>query len=295
MSETRPIPWRRILTLTIGVALTVAALVVAARHIDFARLASANPAWLGALALGVVGNIFATSAVFWVITRSFDATPPVGFGKMTQLIGASALLNYLPLMLPAGQVGRAAYLKVKNQLPLHQSFLIVMIVLGVSALVMVVAGASAALDPATIGLGTPMRWAFGAAGIALIALASGPVSRMTLRRKTWMAWTWAPLRAVDLLVISIRLYIAFQIVGQPVTFAHVVVAASAGMFVSLLPLTPNGLGLREWVVGALTEAMAPTTGGMGLAASVVDRGVEAVVLTVAGAWAMWKLKRESSG
>ena len=287
MAQSKSIHWRRIATTSVGVGLTALALAVACQHVDPVRLARADPAWLFAIALGVAGNILATGLVFWVVTRSFDASPKVGFGKMSLLISASALINYLPVPLPAGQVGRAAYLKVRNGLPLTQSFAIVMIVLVVSAAVMLVAGAVAAapLDPV-------QRWTLGVAGIGALSALSGPVGRVVLKRPLWNAWAWAPSRALDLLVISARLWVAFQVVGQPAGFAQVVVAASAGMFVSLLPLTPNGLGLREWVVAGLTEAMAPTTGGAGLAASVIDRGVEAVVLTVAGSLAIWRLNLE---
>ena len=64
----------------------------------------ADPLLVLALAVGVGVQLMATTGLlFWVVTLSFDADPPVGPLKMTQVIAASSLLSYLPL--EAGTVG----------------------------------------------------------------------------------------------------------------------------------------------------------------------------------------------
>jgi uncharacterized membrane protein YbhN (UPF0104 family) len=96
------------------------------------------------------------------------------------------------------------------------------------------------------------------------------------------AWAWLPLRVADLIVGSFRLWLCFRIAGHPLAFDQVVVAAAAGILVSLLGVTPNGLGLREWVVAALAAVLAPVSSAAGLLAALLDRAAEILVILPTG-------------
>ncbi len=113
-------PLLRVAGLLVGVGLTGAAAWFALGH-DWHRaltpLLNANPMWVIALATAVVGQLLLTGLLFWVVTLSFDAQPPVGPVRMIQVIAASSLLSYLPL--EAGFLGRTAYLKLRHGLPVR--------------------------------------------------------------------------------------------------------------------------------------------------------------------------------
>lgn len=266
-------------TLAAGVALLVAAAVYAAWGIDWTVLRQADP-WQAAALAGLVAlNLALTGLLFWSITRSFDAVPPVGPGRMVALICASALLNYLPLLRP-GLVGRAAYLKVKHNLPVRQSVLILAVVLALAVVVLPVSALVLVAVPAnTAGV----RWWALVVSWVVLSAATGPVARQLLRRQVAQPWQWVPLRAADMLVSAARLWLAFNIVGAPIGYAEAVVAGAASLLVRIVGLTPNGLGLSEWVVAVITPLVAPVSTAAGAAAALVDRVVELLVVLVAGA------------
>jgi uncharacterized membrane protein YbhN (UPF0104 family) len=128
------------------------------------------------------------------------------------------------------------------------------------------------------------------AAVVFFSVLTGPVARVVLRRPVVAGWSWVPLRSAELLVGATRLWLAFQIIGSPVGFVPVLVAAAAGFFVSLLSPTPNGMGVREWVIAGLTAALSPVSSHTGALASLVDRGVEAIVFAAMGGWALQRLR-----
>lgn len=278
--------WAKSLAMVGAVALLVVAGVSAAREVPVSVLAEAPPGLLAALAGLAVGNLLLTAALFWAITRSLDARPPVGLAEMTELIAASALLNYVPIIRP-GLWGRAAYLKARHDLPLTQSVIMLAaifalaIVMSAVALVMLVPSRAGAWG-AFLGLS------------AALALATPALARRLLRIATVQGWAWVPLKAADLLVNGARLWLAFWIIGQPIGYEAAVLAAAASLLVKLAGITPNGLGLSEWVVAALAGAVAPVSAAEGVAAALVDRGAEVVVTLVTGLWGAWRLRVRGS-
>jgi uncharacterized membrane protein YbhN (UPF0104 family) len=268
--------------LIVGAALMVWAVVTAVQAIDMATLGRLLSGRGAVMLAAAAGNLMVTSVLFWVITLSFDARPRVSLSRMTALIAASGLLNYLPLQ--AGLFGRAAYLKAKHGLPLRQAMVIQLVVLGVGSVVLGGAAAVGLMYPVEM-----LSWGVAGAGLALVALCAATpwIARLLLRRPAREAWSWGLLRAVDLLLGAARLWLAFASVGQPIGYARAVTITAAGMFVSMLPFVPNGLGLREWVIAAL----APMQTAAGLAAAVIDRAVEAVVLMVGGGAGIGALQR----
>jgi len=278
----------RWLALVAGLALLVAAVPMAAADVDWSALWRA-PTWtVPIIAAAVLANLLLTAALFHVITRSFDATPQVSFPRMFQLTCASALLNYLPLR--PGLFGRAAYLKLRHELPVYQSLLILAVTMVIGGIVL---GATAV---AVLGAGATWRLtACGSllAGLLLCSAIAGPLAKRLLQRPTFAAWSWLPLKVADMLVGGVRLWVAFRILGYQLTFEQAIAVGAiraVGSLVDMLGITPNGLGLREWVIGGTTGLAGIAEGPAGIAASLLDRGVEAAVVVVTGLVSIAQLK-----
>ena len=278
----------RIISRTAAIALAgvliLTAIAYAVAGYDWSVLRDAPLQWVATLAVCVAANLLLTAMLFWVITRSFDAQPPVGLMRITALICLSGLLNYLPFIRP-GLLGRAAYLKYRHGLPLRQSMLILLVVLGLATVVLLAAGAVVLILPTDVS-----RLAAGAAVMLALSGLAKPIAQRLLRRDVVYAWAWVPLRTADMLVAAGRLWLAFGIVGKPISFADAVLIGAASLLVKLVGLTPNGLGLSEWVVAALAGAISPATTAAGAAAALVDRGAELIVVMVAGLVSAWPLR-----
>ncbi len=280
-------PWRTRITwlaLAIGIVLLVGAILMAATEVNWERLREAEPWQIAAMVGLVFANLLISGLLWWSVTLSFDAKPPVGFGRMLALVCASGLLNYLPLR--PGLVGRAAFLKMKHDLSIGQSMWILAVILALSVVVLGLAAAIVAWVPGTIQYEVSLTL------MLLLTLGAPVVAGRLLKRKIVAGWLWVPVRVADLLITALRLWIVFQISGSPIDYPHAVFAASAGLFVSLLGITPNGLGLREWAIAGATSA---ATGHIGFAAAVIDRGVEAIVVTITGLWAMQRVSWKEKG
>lgn len=281
--------WRRVarwLALAAGLALLAGASALATTSVDWSSIRNA-PWWASpAMALAVLANLVLTAALFWAITRSFDARPPVGHRRMLQLICASGLLNYLPLR--PGLLGRAAYLKLHHGLPIRQSVLILIVTLAVGGLVLA--------TTAVVVLASSAAWRPAASVAVLIALVlaaplTGPVARRLLRRPTVMAWTWVPLKVADMLVGGVKLWLALAVVGQTVSLEQALAVRAAGSIIDMIGVTPNGIGLREWVIGAVAAVTGLVEGPVAIAASLFERAVEALVVLIAGLVAIARLRR----
>lgn len=188
-------------------------------------------------------------------------------------------------------MGRAAWLKARHGLPVGQSVVILLIVLIVGGGVTVAMGLLAWLihDPWVL------MWALVAVMAAMTAL-TAPMARWVLRRPMGGAvWLWVPLRVTDTLVTAARLWVAFGVIGLPLTFREALILGAAGLVAAMVGLTPNGLGLKEWLVAILAQGLAVSAWQEGLAATLVDRGVEALVVVVLGAGAMALLWRSWPG
>jgi uncharacterized membrane protein YbhN (UPF0104 family) len=282
--------WLQPVGLALGAALTLAAIGVALWHVDFSAIARAQPWHWVVMILAVAGNLVIGGVTFWVVTLSFDAKPPVTLTRTTTLVAATALANYLPLR--PGIAGRAAYLKLRHGLPLRQSLIILLIVTILGTALVIVAALAALLlrsQGATAIVGVALAF------VLLLMIITGPIAQRVLRRPLVAAWSWPLFRAADLALASLRLWVAFEILGHPVPLSVALLTGSGGVLVSLVGLTPNGLGMEEWTVAALTAATAdlPDAAALGLAAALVDRAFEAIVVVPAGTLALRWLAREA--
>lgn len=267
----------------IGLALLVLAMVYAIQGVQWSVFREADLLYLVLLALAVLGNLAITSLLFWQITLSFDARPTVPLWTMTKLIAASGLLNYVPVVRP-GLWARAAYLKARHGLPLRQSIMILVVTLVLAAVLLGTATAVLLLfRPLAQGI-------IAAVGIVALSVVTGPIARRALGREVRVAWAWLPLRVVDWAVTAARLWLAFTIIGESVGYREALLASAASMVVRLVGLTPNGMGLSEWAVAAVTAAASPVSAAAGAAAALVDRAVEVAVAIATGALAAWGLR-----
>lgn len=283
-------PWRfwlRIAFYLLAAGLMALAIKIAVSQVDWQSLKQIAPAqWLMLIA-AVMINLTLAGVMFWSVTLSFDASPRVRFGRMMTLVAASALLNYLPLR--PGLLGRAAYLKTHHQLPIRQSFVILLVVLVMGTLVTLTVGLLAWLmeNPWLLTAGLAL------AGMLGMALAK-PVAIKCLRRPVHQAWLWVLIRLIDTLVAGFRLWLAFAILGQTMDYRQALLAGAAGLLVAMIGLTPNGLGLKEWVIALMIHTLAVASWEQALAASLLDRAIEAIVIIPVGLLAMLLLGLDQS-
>ncbi|WP_432797197.1 lysylphosphatidylglycerol synthase domain-containing protein [Poriferisphaera sp. WC338] len=296
---------RKIAAYLIGILLMVSAVLFALRGVRLDVLREAGVWEMLGIAVGVLGNLFLTGWLFWVMTMSFAPQPPVQFWRMQQLIALSGLLNYVPVVRP-GLWGRAVYLKTYHSLAVSKSVLILLLVMLVGAVTFGVLGLGLLAVQATA---SNMMMSVGGwitlAGLLLIMagltdrglrlvvrLMPLRIVREVVVPQRWVnAWSWVLLKAVDLFTAAFRLWIAFAVIGESVSYEAAVVATCGSLMVKMIGLTPNGLGLSEWAVAGLTAAITPAGAAAGAAAALIDRAVEVLVMLPAGLGSGWLLKR----
>ncbi len=238
--------------------------------------ARAAPAWMPLLlVLLPLASWSCTSVLFWVLTRRYGA---VRAGEMHALIGAAWLLNYLPLR--PGMVGRLAWHKAVNGIPVRHSARVLVQAVGCTA-------ASALLLAAVAGLAGGTRvWPL------LVPLPILAAMALWARRRWADAWSPARLpapcalllgvllRYADMALWSGRYWVAFALIGQPLPFAQAALVAAVAQVAMAAPVA---LGVREWVVGLFSAITV-----VGLAADVVNRAAEmAAALPVGLASLAW--------
>jgi len=282
VSSLRQNRWVRLAAALVGLVLVVAAIGYILRANVLGELTLADLpglAWIGAV---ILGNLAVTSLLLWLITRSFPADPPVRFARMVELICASALLNFLPLR--TGFVGRAAYLKWQHQFALRDSVKVILTSTLLGAIVVIITTIAMLIAPGLAG------WTAAAGGVAALSVASEQLARRFPQGEhtTGAAWPW--LRVIDLVLGAVRLWIAFGLLGVALPFEQAVILAGAGLLVTLVGVTPNGLGMTEWLIAALTAALTPEAAAVGAAAKVIDRAAEAIVACVTGSIGLVRLR-----
>jgi uncharacterized membrane protein YbhN (UPF0104 family) len=270
--------WWRAGGLILGAALVAGAIWYASQRVDFAAIRQAQAWQLAAITGGVIANLLTTTLFFWVVTLPFKPHPPVTYRKMLALICSSGLLNYLPLQ--AGTVGRSAYLVSRHGVSAMDAVKIVLFAISFTVFAAMMAGGSA-LTLAVRGSEPLILLNLSLWTLFAFVL---PAALLGLHLRSWWPAVWLPVRVLDLPITSLRLWVAFRAVGHPVSPLEALIAAAASSLASVLSLTPNGLGLREWAV-ALTQ------GPFGVLATLLDRAVEAVVLVVAGIVGIANLKK----
>jgi len=301
-----PTPARRrraIIGGIVGLALVVAALVAVAlrRH----ELASAwdaltiAPAWMVALALvSPLLNLVFVSLALWIITAKHG---PVRPAEMLALVCGAWLLNYLPMR--PGMFGRIAYHRKVNNIPISTS----------AALLVLSMGLTATAIALLVVLGLALRWTDSLAiEISIIAGTGGAIGLASLilglTQGPWRIAAAIFLRYLDTLVWVTRYWLVFHMVGHALSFEQACAIAAVSQAATAIPISGNGLGLREWAVG-LSMAALPSwfmepgatsaqATALGLAGDLVNRGVEMAVAVPVGligmAWVARRLRQHAN-
>lgn len=226
-----------------------------------------------------LANLAISAGVFWILIRRFGR---VCFTEMFMLIGASWLLNYLPLK--PGIWGRVAYHRAVNGIAVKHSAQVVVESMACSAVASIVAvfwsvllarfkeqhalflWVPPLLMPAILGCGLMLRTRSPYAGAMVCALA---------------------LRGMDLIVWTLRYWAVLAVVGSTITLAQAAALAAVSQVAMAIPLSGNGLGLREWAVGFLRASLPVWYGTQapaveGLTADVVQRTIEVLLALPVG-------------
>ncbi|GJM19927.1 MAG: hypothetical protein DHS20C14_21400 [Phycisphaeraceae bacterium] len=231
------------------------------------------PAWLVVTLLVVPAMSWLASAgALWSLTRRFGRVAP---GEMTALVGSSWLLNYLPLK--PGLVGRLAYHKRVNGIPIRKSARVLVESVGLTA----IAGALVL----AIGLATRAWPVHVGIEIALVTAPAVLLGAACLIRPPGASGGWLLLamlfRYLDMLVWIARYWAIFYALDRPIGLDECVLIASASQLSVIVPITGNGLGVREWAVG-LTAAAVGGDLQIALAADLVNRVAEILVAVPIG-------------
>lgn len=284
-------PYAKLAGFLIGLALLAAAAwAVRSRSSElsgaWASMRSASPVmWLAVLALPVV-NWLLSAEVFLVLTRRYAPVPRT---DMHALIGSAWLLNFLPLR--PGLFGRVAYHRRYHGVSVPQSAKVILHAILCGAVALTLLALSVLLVDV---LGTfPL--------MGLLILAPGLVMASSFARgadgspgaRAFLAALG--LKLIDSFAWSLRYLLAFQLAGTPISPTQAVAAAVVGQAAMLIPLAGNGLGVREWAVGALAASLPhwmaganATTLETGLAAELINRAAEvAIALPVGLAGSLW--------
>ncbi len=266
---------------------------------SFDAIGSAHPGWVLVLLALPLANVLLTALTFKALTDRYARVP---LGEMTLLMLSAGLLNYLPLR--PGLVGRVAYHRQVHGIRATDSAKVVL-----RAMLATAFGLAGMMLAAQLVLfaGHDSAPAHAAATVlpAAACIIFGTLqTRAAPDRGMWHLLTATGWRWGDMLVWAARYAVVFELVGSPITWAEATLFAAVSQAAMVVPLFGNGLGLREWAIGAFAGRRALTNGtdsagaiteltASGLTADLVNRAAELVVLVPLGAIAGAVLARRA--
>ena len=265
-------------------------LVVTHKQPFFAALekAAGAPLWLTAMALLLPAMNWLLVAWSFQILNARHGK--VGAGEMTALVGASWLLNYLPLR--PGMFGRVAYHRRYNGIGVRDSVRILIVLSVLTGVSLVLLLGAAALG----GLAGERGAMLAVFGLGAVLCVVTPFGRGPMEGD--FAKVLA-LRYLDALAWVGRYAVVFALVDRPLSVFDAVAMAFVSQVVLLLPVVGNGLGVREVAI-ALVAGLLPGWAGdlavadraaVAAAADLINRGVEVAVAVPVGAISMAYLAR----
>ena len=225
------------------------------------------------------------TGAFWVLTVRYGA---VAYGEMLALILAAGVLNFLPMW--PGMVGRLAYHKKVNGIAVKESARVIIWANVVSLVgAVVLAGV---LVPVALMSAVPAWLLHGLTGGVLAGLvlftAYARRKRPEPEPEVWRMLAALSVRYAELFVWAGRYVICFALVGSEIRWAGALALAAAGRLAVMVPIAPNGVGVREWSIGLIGPALpVAMTGSVidlptALAADVINRAVEVLIAVPAG-------------
>jgi hypothetical protein len=238
------------LGLLAGAGLLVAAIVLLWQQRESVALALASvrslprPRLVG-LVLFLFGStltsIVLSGMMFRVLVRRYGH---VGVLEMQALIAAATLVNHLLTRL--GSVGRVAYHRAVNAIPIRHSIKVVVQGLALSAATAVTCTVAALASmkrrvPVSLLLAAPLP-------LMMVGVVAGDA-----RARFLLA---ALPRYAEALLLAARYYVVFSMIGTPIEAPSAIALACVSMLASVVPVLGSGLGLRTWAVGLLAPTLA---------------------------------------
>jgi hypothetical protein len=262
--------WLRWLGLVLGAGLLVACIVMVvgsgSLRSAWDALRSPPPLATVVLVAAVLANLILTALMFSLLIARYAR---VGWGEMQALIAASALFNFLPLR--PGLLGRVAYHKTVNGIALTDMARVM-----IEALVISMAAVGWLLLSVPMARATGLSpWWFVAAPAPLLALGG---CWTPARRLAWAAL----MRHIEMMIWAARYWAVFAMIGSPIETDTALVLAAVSVTATLVPFLSNGLGLREWAIGAAGPMLTAFELEHGMTAELVNRGAEMIIFLVAG-------------
>ncbi len=229
-------------------------------------------ALVAALLGSVIANLGLSSLTFSLLLSRLSPGK-VGILEMQALIASTALVNYLPMR--PGLFGRIAYHRAVNGVPVLHSTRIL-----IEGAVLTLLAAAALATLALIAHQLQMQLASLAVMPALVIL---PMMLVAPIRILCMA---AFLRYTEVLVWAVRYILVFELIGAQIDATAAAAFASVSILATMVPFVSNGLGLREWLVGLLAPVLAGHRLEIGLAAELLNRSAEVVIVLLTGSIGM---------
>ena len=283
-TRTKYVRWFGLVAAVLLLAAAMATVVKHREMIVTALAAIRHPGpWDIAVLLGtVLANVALTGLMFSVLMSRYGR---VGVLEMQALIAAAALANFLPLR--PGLFGRAAYHKAFNDIPVAATFKVTLMAMALSVTI----AAYLAMALFTAGHTTIQLWVMVAVPVPVLAAAA------VLRRSRAIVVAGL-LRYVEVILLAVRYHVAFALIGSPIEHASALTISCVSLVATLVPLTGNGLGLREWAVGIAAPLVTPWVVEMGLAADLLNRAAEVLLVLPLGvgafAWLGWRRRSGAS-
>lgn len=275
---------RRTLTPLLGVALIAAAAWSVMRNRDtasaaWAALREPSLPWLLALPTAVLATVALTALSLQWLTNRAARESRLGFLEMVGLTLASALGNMVPMQ--PGLAGRVAYQHQVHGLPVAVSLLVAV----QSTLLTFAAAAWLGLALLLVRVGG-LSWAAAPASLLLLAPALlDPARRQGVLPRAFAA------RFLEVLLSAVRVAAAFALIGKPIDPFAALVLACAAQAANGVPMIGGGLGIREWLTGLLAPGLTGIATPDALAAELLNRLVELMVVVPGGLIAAGPLAR----
>ncbi len=291
----------RVIGFVIGLAL-----VGAAGWVIVARREAVSGSWdsiRGAswVSLGIAGvlpvvSVGLSAATFWILTTRYGR---VGRVEMFALIGSAWLLNYLPLW--PGMIGRLTYHTRVNGIAVRDSAKAILWANALNLLAALGLAGCVAVGAMFFAGGDARFAALTVTPVVVLAIAGVYAHRAKPAPdpEVWRLLAALSIRLVELHVHAARSFVCFGLVGAPIAWGGALAIASATGLASAVNVAPNGLGVREWVVGLVAPALPAGLSlrgdlrlAQGLSADLVNRAIEAMVAVPLGLLcAAWLARR----
>ena len=298
--------WLRVLSQLLGFTLVVSLGVYMYQHRDVMVSSSRLSAHdLALISLSILATWLVAAGQTTLMMRANGIA--VGFRENLLVQVAAILGNYLPLR--AGTALRFHYFKTVRgvdygHLGGMSSARIVLLVLATA-----LTGLVGLLSLPGTGHGD-LWWLFSAVGIAsLISLlgarwihirSTTTVGRLAERfLRGFRSLPEYPLEAagtfclilVQFAILGFRLSVCFSALGHEVSIPSLLLIAPTATLLSFVTITPGNLGLREWVIGALSKATGDILLGGVLAATLDRATLMLMTLFFGGPCLLWVLRR----